>query len=498
MTRSTRHWLRHRAGTSAPHVPGGHSCTTRDDAGFTLVELVIVITIMPLIIGALAMALVAMFSLSSTTAARLTNSSDAQVVASGFTQDVRSAVQITTGSTPACGTGTQLVGLEWNFSTSTNTFQTVVTYAIIPAGSLDELVREYCAAGASTTPTSTSTVAFDVSPTATTVTLTPTGTGAGTSWVCTSVGTAAVTTTTSSSCVTNVQLNVNATQTNYNYTLTAAPDAGSSQATGGLVNTPQTATTCSFATPGTGTYASNMCFIDFAPIAQGASLHANAATGVSMSVGGLPGGYTMSFTVQVTGSSPWTAHGFPTWQTSNAGAFLGDCINLSSSPPGIAQATSSGSCPSGYSPFYTGVAGSPAIYQTDTSYSGGSTNTVTISNIKVFNSLGQPATGWQVVMADAESTDPGEWITFSSDKTLTVMPNNQISGQPYGNACNYGGALTWIGTTQVTCAGPSSGNSYVKTGTLMLDVAAPSFVSAQMHGTGLEGVALALLLSGSY
>ncbi len=88
-----------------------------DDSGFTLIELLIVVTIVPLIIGALSAALLAVFSLQSGVSNRLSNTVDAQTVSANFTNDVQSAAYLTTGSSssPQCGTGNQLLGVEWNY-----------------------------------------------------------------------------------------------------------------------------------------------------------------------------------------------------------------------------------------------------------------------------------------------------------------------------------------------------------------------------------------------
>ena len=68
--------------------------------GFTLIELVIVIGVMPLVVGALAVGLLSVFSLQSSVTNRLTDSGDAQVVSVNFQNDVQSASLITTASRP--------------------------------------------------------------------------------------------------------------------------------------------------------------------------------------------------------------------------------------------------------------------------------------------------------------------------------------------------------------------------------------------------------------
>ena len=448
----------------------------RDGAGFTLIELVIAITILPLIIGGLAIALIAMFSLSTSTAGTLSNSADAQVVSANFTQDVRAALQLTTLPTPTCGTGTQVLGLEWNYSNSTNAYQGVVSYVIVPSGSLYELVRQYCSSGASSTPTSVFTVAYDVTNSQAVATVLPTSldAAAAAGWI-------------STQNVTGVSFGLDTTQTGYHYTVVATPASSGPPNLAGSPTFQNTTTTCGFATPGTGTYASTLCFVNFAPLIATINGQTNplytlaSTTGVSVSVS-VPGGYTMTFVISVTGSA-WNPHSFPTWTNS----FLGNCIDLSTGLEASCAPNGTGT------PFYTGVPGMPAVYQT----ANGGTNTVTLSNIKVYNPQGLPATGWQAVVADAETTDPSEYITFTSDQPLTVIPNDPANpSQPYGNDCNYGAPLTWSGQTTATCAGPSSGSSYPKTGTVMLGANAPTTMIMTMHGAGLEGVAFGLMLPG--
>ena len=76
-------------------------------------------------------------------------------MSSNYVEDVQSALQITTSATAAqCGGGTQLLGLAWNLSPTTNTYQTVVSYSEVKKGTTYLLRREYCANGASPTATS--------------------------------------------------------------------------------------------------------------------------------------------------------------------------------------------------------------------------------------------------------------------------------------------------------------------------------------------------------
>ncbi|KAB1661105.1 hypothetical protein F8O07_03880 [Pseudoclavibacter sp. CFCC 13796] len=182
------------------------------------------------------------------------------------------------------------------------------------------------------------------------------------------------------------------------------------------------------------------------------------------------------------------AHVFPTW----SGAFLGN---------------------NGFYEFPTAIKNTvkPAMYQQG---SGG----VTTANLKNIQ-LKQNATavsGYSIVVADAESTDNGESIAWTTNggSNFSWLPNNPSSfasattadakkTAAVGNACRATASSTWnalnTGSQSVTC---TAGNSQPspKTGTPMLQVsptnAQTSFnVSQQMTGGGLQGVAFGLLMA---
>ncbi|MCU1363893.1 MAG: hypothetical protein JWM55_1721 [Acidimicrobiaceae bacterium] len=135
--------------------------TASRETGFTLIELLIVAVILPVVVGAIAYALVAVFSLQGGATSRLTNSDDAQTVSATYESDVQSAAQITTmnGSQYQCGaSGTQLLGLQWGTTPSTTV---VVSYEEVGTSSPYSLVRNYCT-GQSTIPTTVSSVSFNL------------------------------------------------------------------------------------------------------------------------------------------------------------------------------------------------------------------------------------------------------------------------------------------------------------------------------------------------
>jgi prepilin-type N-terminal cleavage/methylation domain-containing protein len=484
------------------------------EGGFTLIELLIVVTVTPLIVGALGIGLVTMFSLQNGTTGRLQDSSDAQVVTSTFIKDVQSATSITTSSTatPQCGSGTQLLGLQWGSGQ-------VVSYTEVSQGTAAySLDRNYCV-----TPTSlasTTIVAYDMSPpcpSASVCQLPPVvydGSVADTapaSGYVTATG------------ISKVSFPITEPKSSYTYTLAATPAAGDSTASnlGGPSNGP----TCGFALPNTGTYASTLCFVGFTPPIIKAA-EANSAgtlcsagtTGTNVSVA-IPGGYTMSFCLTVAlGSSGDTlvAAAFPTW----TGAFLGNDINGTPFYTGVGCADSDATT--------TVVNGTvegtpscidPAIYQ---SSPGKVTDTVTASNIVVTAPGGGDATNYQVVTVDAETTDIGESLTWTSSlPASSPLPFTQVpdtSSSPLWDACNAtpsqtsnaagqavtnGEDLTGIGTDQVECTSSwQSSQAFPRTGTVLLElspstvngVTQPVTISAQMKGAGYEGVAFGLLL----
>lgn len=160
----------------------GHESASRDRAharpavpqdrtdGFTLVELLITVTIIPLVMGAIGLALMGIFSLQGSASGRLTDSGGAQVISSTFLKDVQSAQMITTENStsnpgsPQCGPGTQLLGLRWNGANSN--YLDYVSYVTAPNSNPASysLYRQFCSNGPSSTPTSTDTLATDISP----------------------------------------------------------------------------------------------------------------------------------------------------------------------------------------------------------------------------------------------------------------------------------------------------------------------------------------------
>ena len=411
------------------------------------------VVVLPLVIGAIGAGLVAVFSLQSGVANRLSDSGDAQVVSAYYETDVQSAQQITISNTaPECGTGSQLLGFEWSFNPQTSAYQTVVSYVEKATGSTYSLIRQYCSSGISTTPTSSTTISSDLLNSQPPPVISPltANTAASTGWI-------------SAQSVTKVAFVITEPKSNYTYTLAAVP-MSNVPGTLSSVSTGNPTASCGFAAPGTGTYASTLCFIDFSSYNQSLAT-SSGGQNFSVAITGTP--FTISFNL-ATSEGVVAPHSFPTYTNApTSEAFFGN------------------------NGFYTGVPNRPALYQTNSNTS----STLTFTNFQVTDSRGVPATNWELVTGDAESTDSGESIKWSSDQDLNLIPNSSTS--PVGNACDSVAPgtnsqyLTGIGTQTVECSATVSSD---KTGTVILSALTPQSLKIVMVGAGLEAVFVGLLL----
>lgn len=205
MTRLDR--TRHRLGHPGS-PPGRRSAARGADDGFTLIELLIVIVILPLVLGGLAVMLLAIFRAQGPVTNQLTGSADTQVASAILVQDVQSASYITTEPTVACGTtGTQILGTK-----STNG-QNVVSYVlIVESAGRDELVRQFCTGGVTSVASTSTVIATDVTTTQTaTVRCSPAVTcNPSSAWI-------------AGAGVSGVSISVNETLTGASFALSATP-----------------------------------------------------------------------------------------------------------------------------------------------------------------------------------------------------------------------------------------------------------------------------------
>ena len=137
---------------SRPRKAAGRffSCRTRaalrrlrdaGEEGFTLIELVIALVILPLIMGAIAVAIFVTLQDQSGISTKISDSVDSQVTSTYFVRDVESALYVTTDRTPpstpwqstagpgVCGSGTSLlVSVAWPSTNDIVRDATVVSY----------------------------------------------------------------------------------------------------------------------------------------------------------------------------------------------------------------------------------------------------------------------------------------------------------------------------------------------------------------------------------
>jgi prepilin-type N-terminal cleavage/methylation domain-containing protein len=504
---------------------GAHRARQRAaDGGFTLIELVVVVAVMPIVIGALSLGILSVFTLQSSVSNRLTDSDDAQLVSVNFQNDVQSAASVTTASTPASapapcapasgsGSGFQVLGLQLGNGSE-------ISYIAAPAasGTSYVLYRNRCASG-STAPSTSTVMAHDL-PASVVNPATPPVTIACTTSSSTCAGTppAYQSDWQSTIGVTGVTFSATAPKSKFPYQLVATPIAASSSSQLAQVTTPTNS--CGFATAGTGQYASTLCFVDFSPWASGPP----AVTGGNNCSPKPNGSYSNPLAISENlSNSPFTLQFcMSVSSTLNSGGAITGPTNIAAGARcGVAAASGwddisasplpTYACPSGGSEaflgnngFYTGVPGDPALYQVQ----GGATTVISITNITLLGANGSVASNWQLVTGDAESTDTGESITWSTNNAsipFSLIPNTVVNQkvQSYvGNACNSTAnainttdltGVTGTPSSTVTCTGTASTD---KTGTVMLEAPTPPSLTVTLSGGGggLQAMFMGVLL----
>jgi prepilin-type N-terminal cleavage/methylation domain-containing protein len=500
--------------------PGGsrtsHNSARRGhkaEHGFTLVELLIVTTVLPLIIGALSVGLISVFSLQSGVSSRLSNTTDAQVVAADFQTDVQGTSEITTTSsnttqcTSASVTGTQLLGLWSNVNNTNN--QILISYVSVTTGTgptaTYSLKRLLCVGTANensgtVTTLSSNLPASQPAPTVTCVANVPnlcSNTMASQQWV-SSQNVAQVSMTIAEPSKVAGQ-NTGA----YTYTVVASPAASSSTSNSGSPVNTQATTNCYKADPGSGPLANNLCFVDFTPLLNPAYMAVAETPGtcleMSASLGPNYNYDKLFFCISITepnGSNPTTG-ATPTdpepWPVPTySGAFFGNLVTVS----GHSYA------------FYTGIPGNPAIYERLKGNYADLTN-ITFSDIKVVTGSNALATNWSIISADAESTDQSgsvageyEGLTWTTDTPLSIVPNgipvldgtNQV--YPSGNACLSDQTVSGLVNTapnSITCnsvMGSELETGSQKTGAAMVEATMPTTMAVNLvsGGAGYQGL----------
>jgi prepilin-type N-terminal cleavage/methylation domain-containing protein len=205
-------------------VGGRTSASDGSDQGFTLVELLVTLTVVPLVVGGISVALLSVFSLQSGVSNRISGSGDQQAIESVFARDVQGAELIETAAAPpgsfACGSsGTQLLGLSWNGG------QNLVSYVVVSTGSSYSLMRNACSNGSATPATSTISTHLSFTPASLATSATQVDTCGSVLTSCSFIQQSW----TAASGIAGVELNVAEVFTNgkgnYSYTLFASPRA---------------------------------------------------------------------------------------------------------------------------------------------------------------------------------------------------------------------------------------------------------------------------------
>jgi prepilin-type N-terminal cleavage/methylation domain-containing protein len=143
-------------------VHGGGAVLSRraGDDGFTLVELLISVTVLGIVMSAVAGVMTVTITSAATANTRLTESNDLRRAATYFAADVQGATSVAVATTPRCGTGAAEVVVEFlgqDFADAGPAITTtVVSYVLRPVtdsdGTRQELHRLTCTA-ATATPT---------------------------------------------------------------------------------------------------------------------------------------------------------------------------------------------------------------------------------------------------------------------------------------------------------------------------------------------------------
>jgi prepilin-type N-terminal cleavage/methylation domain-containing protein len=481
------------------------------DGGFTLIELIIVTLIIPIIVGAITLALIAIFSLQSSTTGRLSGSGDAQLTSTNFETDVQNATEITTDSTglsPQCAPASQVSGSTQVLGVQTG--NAVISYEEVPqAGTSPQqysLFRYSCPSG-STTPTSSSVVSSDV-PSGQTVSVTcaatlETALAGGTSTL--TVSPLPVTIQANDS----VQLsNVGSSAQNYvalatanaGATLLTLTTATTAFATGSQVIDPSWTTAVAGVNPNCGASTgwistSGVTGVTFGTTEPGSNPYTYKLVAVPRSSAPLNQATQVaqpnSSCVFASGEGYYTSNlcfvNFSLWNSysgtsspactqgglamsaviGTTGYTLSFCLIVTS----VATATNAPvTGPIGTNAGYNGVEAvpfptypeaflgnngfytvsntvDPALYQQSSSV--GKTTTVNVYDIAISGAAGAPVTGWQLVTGDAETTDSGESMTWVSS-----------TGSPFSLLWNTPG-VSAIGTSGDTgsfgaCSNPTS------------------------------------------
>jgi prepilin-type N-terminal cleavage/methylation domain-containing protein len=122
----------------------------RDDAGFTLIELMISIVLLGIIIVPLTNAMISGLRITTEAQQRLSETRSPLFTSAYFADDAQSAdatgIAIGAAQIPSCGSGTNVVSFDWieHDQNGNPTIQYHASYAIATVGAQKTLTRSYC------------------------------------------------------------------------------------------------------------------------------------------------------------------------------------------------------------------------------------------------------------------------------------------------------------------------------------------------------------------
>lgn len=199
----------------------------RGQEGFTLVELLVTVTILPLVVGAISVAVLAIFNNTSSTANSLTSSGDAQISSTRFVQDVQSADWVTTDNNLSfiCAgqSGTLILSLSPD-SGASSSITNIISYVKVAnsSGNTYTIFREACTGGGGSSSSGRTIVVSHNAVSTTAATISPVGgatqTAAATGWAAAS-GSSGITL----SLIEPANKASAAPTSTYSYTMTAVP-----------------------------------------------------------------------------------------------------------------------------------------------------------------------------------------------------------------------------------------------------------------------------------
>jgi len=468
----------------------------RDEQGFTLVELLIVVVIMPLIVGAIAYGLVSVFSLQNSVTQRLSGSTDVQNVSAQFAKDVQSSEQVYLGSSSQqCGAaGVQLLGLSWSRGASMVSY---VRVQMTNDSSNYALERLYCTLGDMTAPVATTVLSSDFYLTSASLTQDPPSVCQTSLTSCTTASGAY-----SAAHIAAVTFTMYVPMSSAPYTMVASPRGGASSigkngftltspftllgqgsctnlltVGNGSLNILVQTTVGGVTTTVPGTLGVAYCPASAITLAnKGAITASGVLTGTSstdgITVGANPGSYPTSVNYDSGMTDPFSGIAAPTYSTTCTGSSCGACAVDSTGAyictGGVYLASNTPNFPNNSTIYFTGADknGNPetTVFDGDLKIPNGS-NAHFQSGVYVYaaNDAGAFSTGTSNVKNSGVSLTgigvlfytPTGGITFSNNSlvTLTGFPS---TGTPY-----YDGITLWLGGTTNT---PATGDGVLTLG----------------------------------